>query len=239
MFLGIRCSLMKMFVSEFLGITEDKCFCFSIHKPDNDVRFVVPRTLIYCSSYPHLLFLVPSFVLGYLWIGWYAEMSALVICRSSLLAWNDTTPSSILSSSGSSSPLPPDGVATELYFLWFNSRLEMKMFSSLEYYSIWSSLDSSVLILLSFLAFSLSGRFIAHNTWTISCRMGNSSSNFSLMNDSFFEIFHVIKLRLFSVRRCSGFPHCCHGNNEQTVVKLYKLCVTVMIVNNSHCPGSQ
>ena len=35
-------------VSEILGITEEKCFCFLIHKPHEDVRFVVPCTLI-CS----------------------------------------------------------------------------------------------------------------------------------------------------------------------------------------------
>ena len=62
-------------------------------------------------------------------------MSALVICRSSLLARNDTTPSSILSSSCLSSSLPSDGVAAELFFLWFISRPEMTVFSSLEYCS--------------------------------------------------------------------------------------------------------
>ena len=101
-------------------------------------------------------------------------MSALAICRSSLLARNDTTPSSILSGSCSSSPLPPGGVAAELYFLWFISRPEMTMFSSLEYCSRWSSLDSSILVLLSFSAFPLSNRVIAHNTWAIYCPMGNS-----------------------------------------------------------------
>ena len=35
-------------VSEFLSITEDMCFCFSIHKPHDDVRFVVPCISI-CS----------------------------------------------------------------------------------------------------------------------------------------------------------------------------------------------
>ena len=68
---------------------------------------------------------VPPFVLGCLWIGWHAEMSALVICRSSLLARNDITPSSVLSSSCSSSPLPPDGVATELSEVYFQTGDDM------------------------------------------------------------------------------------------------------------------
>ena len=186
-----------------------------------------------------LSFLVSPFALGCLWIGWHAETSALMICRSSLLARNDTTPSSILSSSCSSSPLPPDGVAAELYFLWF-TRPEMTMFSSLEYCSRWSSLDSRVLILLSFSAFSLSSRFTVHSTWAISCRTGNSSSNFALMNDMFF-----LRSSMSSDFGCSVldaalvFPHCRRATMSRQRSMCLKCCLTVMIVNNSHRPGWQ
>ena len=96
------------------------------------------------------------------------------------------------------------------------------MFSSLEYCSRWLSLDSSVLVLLSFSACSLSSRFIAYNICAISCRMGNSSSNFALMKDM------ALRCSMSSGFVCSVleaalvFP-LSSRNNEQAAVRLYQM----------------